>query len=111
MQIGANVSIRRIKTEADLAEGAAWLAKVEPRFAAILKLTGPLPLRLRDGGFTALLRAIVSQQISVAAAAGVWAKMEAARATDITTVAAMDCALVAYRAKRPPMLWHLPKRG
>ncbi|MEX0970715.1 MAG: DNA-3-methyladenine glycosylase 2 family protein [Paracoccaceae bacterium] len=79
-----------IKTDADVARGAAWLAAREPRFAAALAETGPLPLRLRDGGFTALLRAIVSQQISVAAAAGVWARLEAAGATEAEGVAQMD---------------------
>ncbi|MGR3722220.1 DNA-3-methyladenine glycosylase family protein [Abyssibius alkaniclasticus] len=79
-----------IKTEADVAEGAAWLAAREPRFALALLETGPLPLRLREGGFSALLRAIVSQQISVAAAAGVWARLEAAGATEAKAVAQMD---------------------
>ena len=79
-----------IKTEADVAEGAAWLAAREPRFALALLETGPLPLRLREGGFSALLRAIVSQQISVAAAAGVWARLEAAGATEEKAVAQMD---------------------
>ncbi|UPH70474.1 DNA-3-methyladenine glycosylase 2 family protein [Abyssibius alkaniclasticus] len=79
-----------IETEADVAEGAAWLAACEPRFALALLETGPLPLRLREGGFSALLRAIVSQQISVAAAAGVWARLEAAGATEAKAVAQMD---------------------
>jgi DNA-3-methyladenine glycosylase II len=51
-----------------VAEGAAWLARTEPRFAEALARTGPLPLRRRDDGFAALLAAIVSQQVSVAAA-------------------------------------------
>lgn len=82
--------MKLIETEADVAEGAAWLAAREPRFAAALLETGPLPLRLREGGFSALLRAIVSQQISVAAAAGVWARLEAAGATEAECVAQMD---------------------
>lgn len=71
-----------IKTDEDVAEGAAWLAASEPRFAHALSLTGPLPLRLKADGFEALLSAIVSQQISVAAARGVWEKLQAAGATD-----------------------------
>ncbi len=69
-----------IKNEADVAKGAAWLAAQEPRFAHVLSLTGAPPTRLRKDGFEALLSAIVSQQISVAAARGVWAKLEAAGA-------------------------------
>ena len=61
-----------------LAEGAVWLAGREPRFAAALAETGPLPLRLRPDGFAALLSAIVSQQVSVASAAAIWGRIEAA---------------------------------
>jgi len=38
-----------------------------------------LPLRLKADGFEALLSAIVSQQISVAAAASIWKRLEAAQ--------------------------------
>ncbi len=65
-----------------IAEGAAWLSQTEPRFAKALDRTGKLPLRLRDDGFAALLSAIVSQQVSVAAADAIWAKIEAAGMTD-----------------------------
>jgi len=73
---------RIIETEACVAEGAAHLAGVEPRFAAALALTGPLPLRRRDDGFAPLLSAIVSQQVSVAAANAIWGRLEAADLTD-----------------------------
>ena len=78
MAAGADVVGRIIKTDACVAEGAEFLAKVEPRFAQAMGLCGPLPLRLRKDGFTALLDAIVSQQISVAAAASIWGRMKAA---------------------------------
>ena len=61
-----------------VAEGAAWLAGAEPRFAAALSATGPLPLRLRRDGYKALLGAIVSQQVSVAAARAIMGRIEAA---------------------------------
>ena len=67
-----------IETGADLAEGAAWLAGVEPRFAAVLDLTGPLPLRRRPDGFAALLDMIVSQQVSTASAAAIHGRLSAA---------------------------------
>ena len=72
---------RIIETEADVAEGAAWLAAREPRFAEALALTGPLPLRRRADGFEALLGAIVSQQLSVASARAVWDRLAAFGAT------------------------------
>ncbi len=67
-----------IQQQADVDEGAAWLARLEPRFAAALRLTGPLPLRRRPDGFTAMLGAIVSQQVSLASAAAIWARLELA---------------------------------
>jgi DNA-3-methyladenine glycosylase II len=53
------------------------LGKAEPRMAAALKATGYPEPRLRDPGYTTLLRTIVGQQVSVAAAASVWNKLEA----------------------------------
>ncbi|WP_323038386.1 DNA-3-methyladenine glycosylase 2 family protein [Gemmobacter sp.] len=79
---------RIIETDACVAEGAAWLAARDPRFAAALDLTGPLPLRRREGGFHNLLGAIVSQQVSVAAADAIWRRMEAAGMTQPAMVAA-----------------------
>ena len=64
-----------------VAEGAQWLAKAEPRFAEVLKLSGALPLRRRPDGFAQLLSAIVSQQVSVAAANAIWGRMRDARLT------------------------------
>lgn len=75
-------SPRIVETPACLAEGAAWLAQREPRFAHALALTGPLPLRRRADGFAALLSAIISQQVSVASADAIWRRMEAAGLTD-----------------------------
>lgn len=72
---------RIVETPGCVAEGAAHLAQVEPRFALALELTGPLPLRRRPDGFEALLSAIVSQQVSVAAASAIWGRMKAARLT------------------------------
>ena len=64
-----------------MAEGAAWLAARDARFAAALAETGPLPLRRKPEGFAQLLSAIVSQQVSTASAAAIWGRMEAAGLT------------------------------
>lgn len=69
---------RIIETDDDIAEGAAWLAASEPRFARALELTGPWPLRRRADGFEALRDAIVGQQVSVAAANSIRGKVLAA---------------------------------
>ena len=78
---------RIIETPDCVAEGAAWLAATEPRFATALALTGPLPLRRHVDGFTALLDAIVGQQVSVASANAIWSRLEAAGLTDQATMA------------------------
>lgn len=53
------------------------LALIEPRFADAIMATGYPDARIRDPGYTTLLRTIVGQQVSVAAAASVWNKLEA----------------------------------
>ena len=70
-----------------VAEGAAWLATREPGFALALALVGELPLRREEDGFAALLRAIVGQQVSVASAGAMWARLEAAGLTDSAAMA------------------------
>jgi DNA-3-methyladenine glycosylase II len=72
---------RIIETPEDVAEGAAHLAAIEPRFAEALALTGPLPLRRRADGFETLFSAIVSQQVSTASATAIWNRLAAIGAT------------------------------
>ncbi|WP_424974548.1 DNA-3-methyladenine glycosylase family protein [Dinoroseobacter sp. S124A] len=72
---------RLIETPDCVAEGCAYLVDIEPRFATAFDATGPLPLRRRPDGFAALLSAIVSQQVSVAAANAIWARLKAAKLT------------------------------
>ena len=71
-----------------VAEGAAWLAAREPRFAVALPLVGDLPLRREEDGFAALLRAIVGQQVSVASARAIWGRLEGLGLTDAAAMAA-----------------------
>ncbi len=75
------MSVGRIITgDACVSEGAEWLANYDARFADALAIVGPLPLRRKPDGFSELLNAIVSQQVSVASANAIWAKLEAAGA-------------------------------
>ena len=78
---------RIIITQDCVAEGADWLAAREPQFAKALAHTGPLPLRRREDGFASLLDAIISQQVSVASAAAIWRRLEAAGLTDAAPMA------------------------
>ena len=66
------------------------LAGIEPGFAAALGRAGYPEPRIRDRGYETLLRTIVGQQVSVAAAQSIWNKVEAAVGdlTDPNTVAA-----------------------
>jgi DNA-3-methyladenine glycosylase II len=81
---------RIIVSDACVAEGAEWLAAREARFARALEVTGPLPLRRTEDGFARLLSAIVSQQVSLASAAAIWRRLEAAGMTDAAAVAETD---------------------
>ena len=74
-------SERIIIAPACVCEGAQWLAASDPRFAKALEMTGTLPLRRRPDGFAQLLSAIVSQQVSVAAASAIWGRLRDARLT------------------------------
>ena len=60
-----------------LREDLDAVAAREPRLAAQLARIGYPEPRLRSRGFTTLLRTIVGQQVSVAAAASMWRKLEA----------------------------------
>ncbi len=94
--------MRRIETEADVAEGAAFLAGACPRLAHALSVIGAPPLRRRADGFAALLHSIVSQQVSTAAAAGIWARIEAAGLDkEAAVAAATEEALRAAGLSRP----------
>lgn len=79
-----------IETEADIARGVDALLVLDPRFGPAVTLSGLPPLRRRTDGFAGLLRIVCAQQVSVAAAEGIWRRVEAAGADDPARVAAMD---------------------
>ncbi len=93
---------RIIETREDVAEGEVWLAANHPEMALALQAIGEAPLRRRTDGFAALLQAIVGQQVSVAAAAGIWKRVEAAGFhVEANVLAADDDALRAVGLSRP----------
>jgi DNA-3-methyladenine glycosylase II len=102
-KLAPSVTERVIRSDADVAEGVAALSARCP-FARVMAATsGPLPLRLREPGFEGLARIVVSQQVSVASAAAIWARvsgqfqpMQAA-----TVLAASDDELRAAGLSRP----------
>jgi DNA-3-methyladenine glycosylase II len=54
------------------------LAQAEPAFAAALARIGYPEPRISQRGYVTLLRAIVGQQVSIQAAAAIWARVDAA---------------------------------
>lgn len=68
---------RIIRTDACIAEGLQDLGARVPQFAHAMTLCPDIPLRRVDDGFERLFGAIVSQQVSVAAARAIWNKLEA----------------------------------
>ena len=92
----------RITAADDLARAAAGLAQADPALAGLLQRFAPLPLRLREPGFAALVDIITSQQISTAAAASIWARLRAAGLTAEPDVAAAgEPALTGCGLSRP----------
>jgi DNA-3-methyladenine glycosylase II len=67
-----------VRTAASIRDSIAVLASVEPAFATVLKQHGAPEPRASEPGAHTLLRTIVGQQVSVAAARSMWAKLEAA---------------------------------
>ncbi len=70
--------MRTIETEADIAEGLAYLVKRDRRLKTVLAFAGAVPLRRRPGGFEGLARIIMGQQVSVASAEAIWGRLIAA---------------------------------
>ena len=81
---------RIIETDACVAEGVEWLRRADPRFAPALDACCPLPLRRKPDGFDQLLSAIVSQQVSVASAAAIWGRLQAAGMVTPEAIRATD---------------------
>lgn len=71
-----DVMTHRITCDADLEEGMAALRALHPDWGAIIERTGIPPLRRREGGFAGVAAIIVSQQLSVASARAVMARVE-----------------------------------
>ena len=67
----------RIRSHADVTRGLEFLLAQEARFEKALKVVDEVPLRLRPQGFEALVSILVHQQVSLASAAAIWARVEA----------------------------------
>ena len=79
-----------VRTNSSIQEHVEALASREPAFARVVEKFGVPPPRKSEPGAHTLLRTIVGQQVSVAAARSMWAKLEAAFGTppDLTLLLA-----------------------
>ena len=69
------MSLQTIENTKALAEHIGALIAIEPRFAPVYEQVGVPSLRHNVGGFEQLMRAMVGQQLSVAAAASIWQRV------------------------------------
>ena len=69
------MTIQTIENSKELEAHISALITIEPRFAPIYEQVGVPDLRHNAGGFTQIMRAMVGQQLSVAAAASIWQRL------------------------------------
>ena len=71
-------------------KGLDAVAEGEPRVAEAIERVGYPEPRIRDRGYKTLLRTIVGQQVSVAAASSMWNKLEAELGSDFTAACLLE---------------------
>ena len=81
-----------------LRAGLDAIAAQEPAIARALNIAGYPEPRIRPTGYATLLRTIVGQQVSVAAAASVWGKLEALLGEGVPAEAVLAAEFSALRA-------------
>ncbi len=84
-------------TSQQLNAGLDAVAAREPAIARALAEVGYPPERIRERGYLTLLRTIVGQQVSVAAANAVWARLAALLGEDVPPRALLDASFEALR--------------
>ena len=85
-------------TEEDIRAGLDAVSATDPVLAGALARAGYPAGRLRERGYRTLLRTIVGQQVSVAAAASVWRKLEQALGEDMAPEALLAADFDTLRA-------------
>ena len=96
-------------SSAQIKAGVDWAAAREPAIARALGIAGYPEPRIRAPGYATMLRTIVGQQVSVAAASSMWRKLEALVGEDVRARGdcwrriSMRCAPAACRARNRAM--------
>ena len=70
--------ILHLNTQVDLESAIHALLEQDPRLKPIFELAGMPALRRRDPGFAGLAAIVCGQQVSIASAAAIWARVSAA---------------------------------
>lgn len=83
---------------AQIKAGIDAVAASDPRFARALEHAGYPEPRIRERGYTTLLRTIVGQQVSVAAASSIWNKLQTALGSGCPAEAVAASDFAALRA-------------
>ena len=83
---------------AQLKTGIDAVATMEPGFSRAVKAAGYPEPRIRERGYGTLMRTIVGQQVSVAAAASMWRKFEAHAGTELDPHRVLDADFDTLRA-------------
>jgi len=81
-----------------LQEARAWLAARDPALAHMDERTPAFAWRTSVGGFAGLVRVITGQQVSIAAAAAIWARLEAGLGGAVTPAAVVATDVQGLRA-------------
>lgn len=85
------VTLNVISHERDVQNGLEALLRLDPRLEPVARAAGPLPLRRRTADLKGLAQIVVAQQVSVASAAAIFARLEALVVPfDAATLAAHD---------------------
>ncbi len=84
------MSIKTIKDQAELVTHIQALIEIEPKFVPLYEQVGIPSLRRNQGGFEQLIRAMVGQQLSVAAANSIWQKLYIAELTTPQAIVRAD---------------------
>jgi DNA-3-methyladenine glycosylase II len=88
--------MRIIASDADIAEGLAALIRIDPRLAAVIAVSGDIPLRRTAAGFAGLARIVIGQQVSTRSAEAIWTRFAAAFPDgDAAAFSAADAATLA----------------
>ena len=85
-------------TADQLKTGLDAIAAAEPAIARALEIAGYPEPRIRPTGYATLLRTIVGQQVSVAAASSVWARLETLLGENLSPEALLAAEFDALRA-------------